>query len=678
MATHLLHLSQELTKINETYGEQGRTLLKTFAEEGHEICNRIELILLADDHDHDGLMRNIHTLKGSASQAGLSSLGKMLHQTESLLAPLAKNKGLIFDGLSAQLVNFFASFDELFVLLTRMDLNPGPSLPAYEQCSQVKNQIELVFSAISRDMKKAQENPELFSKETILATKGNGPLHPVEGESYRLQKSALDDILMWLEKILIELFRRRQDPSLSQSIRTLQDTLLTLVRARTDSAQELGEKLKRLTKDTAEALQKTVVVELSGFRTRLDSRLLGSLSEALLHLVRNAIDHGIESSQDRINRGKSSEATLKISIETKADRTLLIISDDGRGIDPEVVAKKALAKGLVSLQDVNRFNAYEKQELIFLPGFSTKDEISEVSGRGVGMDAVRSAVEKAKGKITVDSQAGQGTTFILTFPSSYIYEPMRILRYSSGLYAISERYVVRCITAEQWSFESGACMLAGGTDIYPLLALPAIDTHFNQEGGRPLILLSFGGAIFGLCCSEVLPEPREIFMVPATTQSDADLPAYIKGGCLEDDLGILQGLDLVEIELSINRYQFGAVQENLGGISNISALRGGAGPIADRLEADRVVQAEKREGSIHFRLQERHANLLESERQLLFGLASDCDELLARGNLQEMEAMAEDLSSLLQDTKNAGLSPSGVQALRDLSLQFLEFIPLAA
>lgn len=182
-------------------------------------------------------------------------------------------------------------------------------------------------------------------------------------------------------------------------------------------AQPIGSvfsRVPRILRELAGSTGKHVKLELQGETTELDKTVIERLGEPLTHLIRNAVDHGIEPAEDRLAAGKSAEGTLTLSAEHRSGRILIRIADDGRGIDRERVLAKAVEKGLVAADA--QLAKEEIDNLIFAPGFSTAATVSSISGRGVGMDVVRQNVKELGGRITIESEPGQGTTFTLTLP----------------------------------------------------------------------------------------------------------------------------------------------------------------------------------------------------------------------------------------------------------------------
>lgn len=199
----------------------------------------------------------------------------------------------------------------------------------------------------------------------------------------------------------------------SQFLHSLQRSVMKI---RMVPVEQLFRRIPRVLRDAAKSCNKQVELVTAGYDTEMDKGLLDQLAEPLTHIVRNAVDHGIESPQVREACGKPADGTVKLSACHQANHVVIEISDDGRGMVPDEIAARAVAKGLTTPAEVERFTDHQKLELIFESGFSTADEVTTISGRGVGMDVVRNVIARLKGTIQIITLPGQGTTFRLTLP----------------------------------------------------------------------------------------------------------------------------------------------------------------------------------------------------------------------------------------------------------------------
>lgn len=176
------------------------------------------------------------------------------------------------------------------------------------------------------------------------------------------------------------------------------------------------DRFPRLVRDLCKSLGKEVRLEVEGKETELDRTVVDEIGESLVHLIRNALDHGIETPEEREAKGKKREGTVRISAYQEGNSVIVEVADDGRGIDANVVRRKAVERGLYSAEEAQALSDEDAIKLVFLPGFSTADKVSDLSGRGVGMDVVKSKVESLGGQFTVHSKLDRGTRLVIRLP----------------------------------------------------------------------------------------------------------------------------------------------------------------------------------------------------------------------------------------------------------------------
>jgi two-component system chemotaxis sensor kinase CheA len=225
------------------------------------------------------------------------------------------------------------------------------------------------------------------------------------------------------------------DQRINQITSELQDVVM---QTRLQPIGNVFGKFPRLVRDLASSLHKDIQLEIRGKDVALDRSLIESLSDPLTHMVRNAVDHGIESPEDRARAGKGRQGLLSIDARHEAGQVVVEIADDGRGIDPERIAKVALSKGLIAADRLETMSAKDKTALVFLPGLSTNAEVSDVSGRGVGMDVVKTNLDRLGGKVEIVSTVGKGTTFRIKLPLTLAIIPSLIVSVEGERFAIPQ------------------------------------------------------------------------------------------------------------------------------------------------------------------------------------------------------------------------------------------------
>jgi len=240
-------------------------------------------------------------------------------------------------------------------------------------------------------------------------------------------------------------------------------------------------RFKRSVRDIAGELGKSVVLELAGEKTELDKRMIDELGDPLVHLVRNAIDHGIEPADVRLRKGKPETATLRLAAAHRGNNVLISISDDGGGIDVDRIRDRAVSRGLVSAEQAAKLSSQELIDFIWQPGFSTAREVSNISGRGVGMDIVRTRIESLSGSVDVESTPGQGTTFLIRLPLTLAIARCMLFRMRQAVFAVPVENVREIITVAE-----GRILSVGGRRVCDIrgefLPLFDMDQIFRWNG----------------------------------------------------------------------------------------------------------------------------------------------------------------------------------------------------
>jgi two-component system chemotaxis sensor kinase CheA len=218
--------------------------------------------------------------------------------------------------------------------------------------------------------------------------------------------------------------------------RVLSDLQRSVMKVRMVPVEQLFRRFPRMVRDVAKQCGKQVDLVLNGQDTALDKSLLDAIAEPLTHLVRNAVGHGIESEEERTRSGKPARGTIRLQAYHQGNQVIVEISDDGRGIDAQKVKTRAIERGLLKREEASRLGEADILDFIFRPGFSTADEITEISGRGVGLDIVQSVLHRLKGTVHVVSHPGQGSTFRLQLPLTLAIIKALLFRVEQRLYAI--------------------------------------------------------------------------------------------------------------------------------------------------------------------------------------------------------------------------------------------------
>ena len=265
-------------------------------------------------------------------------------------------------------------------------------------------------------------------------------------------------------------------------------------------------RLPRLVRDLSSKLGKQVELELVGQETELDRTVVDALGDPLVHLVRNALDHGFETPDERRAAGKPATGTLSISARHSGGNVVISVADDGRGVDPAVVAATAVRRGLLTAEQADSLDPARAIDLLFAPGFSTRDTASDVSGRGVGMDAVRATVRAVGGEVWLTSEPGRGTTAQLRLPLTLAIMPALLVEVGGRTYGIALDRIDRSVMVAEHPVRSaaGQRMLVVGDEVMPLYDAAAVLGHPADEDCEFAVIVRGRDRSVALAVSELV------------------------------------------------------------------------------------------------------------------------------------------------------------------------------
>jgi two-component system chemotaxis sensor kinase CheA len=226
------------------------------------------------------------------------------------------------------------------------------------------------------------------------------------------------------------------DAAVSQLDLLVSDLQNAVMKTRMQPIGRLFQKYPRIARDLARNLGKDVELALVGEETEIDKTMIEDLSDPIIHLIRNAVDHGVETPDERMAQGKPGKSVVRLEARQEGDHIVIMVADDGRGMNAERLRAKALEKGLITDEEVNTLDERSSLNLVFLPGFSTASTVSDVSGRGVGMDVVKTNIQKLNGSIEIRSVQGKGTTFVISLPLTLAILPVLLVRLAEQHFAV--------------------------------------------------------------------------------------------------------------------------------------------------------------------------------------------------------------------------------------------------
>ncbi|MCE1226053.1 MAG: chemotaxis protein CheA [Geobacteraceae bacterium] len=500
-----------------------------------------DLIALEKASDDPELMnrifRSIHTVKGASSFLGFDLLVRVTHKTEDVLNRLRKGelqltseimdvvleatdlvKTLVADIKGGEIVDreIDETINKLIPLLTEQPAapTPSPAQPVADAPATAAPDAAPTTSETTPPQAEEKTAPEAAPAAAMppaaprpAPEAAKKPAPPKGGEkggddlsdntTVRVDVKRLDDLMNQVGELVLErnrMIQLNQDLQGGTSDHILfseefgklakrmsfvtSELQMQVLKMRMIPVEKVFKKFPRIVRSLARDLGKEVDLQIFGEETELDRSVVDEIGDPLIHLIRNAMDHGLETPDERMAAGKPRTGTLVLAAVHEGNSIIISIKDDGRGIDTERVGRKAIEKGLITEDQLAAMSQREMFDLIFLPGFSTKDKASDLSGRGVGMDVVKTNIKKLNGLIEIKSEKGMGSEFILRLPLTLAIIQSLLVEVEGEIYSIPLASVLETLRVDQREFH-----VIGGQEVLKLrdmvLPLVRLEQVFN-------------------------------------------------------------------------------------------------------------------------------------------------------------------------------------------------------
>ncbi|GAB2716655.1 chemotaxis protein CheA [Hymenobacter frigidus] len=440
------------------------------------------------------LFRLMHNLKANARAMGFTDLGEVAHHLETLFG-LIRDQERTFSGPLIRVV--FAGVDALGNMIRAVGANqPLPDASALlDNLDRLVRGEAPVLDEVDEGDTEEESNRKMELSDLVY-----------------IQVKKLDNLLNLVGELVIDrdrimtLAQEIGNPALlatAQHLFRISDDLqYSVMDARLVGVGVLLNKFPRVVRDVATAENKEVELTLSGQDVQIDRNILQIITDALLHLVRNAVSHGLETTEQRQAAGKSAIGHLTLSALTERDDVLIQVQDDGRGINTEAVRRKAVERGLITAAAAGSLNEQDVWALLFEPGFSMADKVTDISGRGVGLDVVKLALDSLGGQLRVESELGIGTTFTLVLPTSIAVKGALLIEVDERPYALPLMH-----TDTVLSLEPSQISVVGGVLVTHVqgLAVPLVPLR--------LLLHDEGDDVLPLASKSELDGPQQVLVV---------------------------------------------------------------------------------------------------------------------------------------------------------------------
>jgi two-component system chemotaxis sensor kinase CheA len=507
-------------------------ILQSFLVETKELFEQVEHHLLQleqqpDDKElQNAIFRAVHTVKGTSSFLGFKQLTELAHAFEDLLNKIRKGERAV---LPSTMDVILAAFDSMKELLRRIQANntePVDLREILESLQRISDEDQVP----SAEQSKRDEQAAL--RETKLVPPTRQEEAKLADTTLRVDIARLDSLMNLVGELVLSRNRLAQLAAQlhqhvegSAELRELSETSaqidfvtselqMAVMKTRMVPIAKVFNKLPRLMRDLCKEIGKEIQLKLEGEETELDKSISDELNDPLVHIVRNAADHGIEAPEERIRAGKPRQGTVVVSAEHEGNNIIITVTDDGRGINPETIKQKAVEKGLITQAEAQEMTAQEAYQLVFEPGFSTASRVTNISGRGVGMDVVRTNITKLKGTIEIDSEVGKGTTLTIKVPLTLAIIQVLLVESCGEVYALPLLSVGEVVRIQPADIETvaGKEVLRVRNTVVPLVR---INELFGRRRDRRqadwwyVVIVDVGSQRFGIFVDALLGQ-REV------------------------------------------------------------------------------------------------------------------------------------------------------------------------
>jgi two-component system chemotaxis sensor kinase CheA len=544
-------------------------LLQEFLTETNESLDVVDNELVRFEQEPNNaeilgrIFRLVHTIKGTCGFIGLPRLEALAHAAETVMGKFRDGSPVTAEAVSLVLVTIdrlksilaeleatqaepAGSDGDLIVQLEQMALDGGAPMPPKEEITigtlspQVLERplrpgevslddLERAF----RDTPGPEERKEKRESDRRIGER-RIPDAANANQTLRVSVDTVERLMTMVSELvltrnqLLEIVRRHSESEFKVPLQRLSNVTAELqegvMKTRMQPIGNAWAKLPRIVRDLGHELGKDIELEMHGAETELDRQVLDIIRDPLTHMVRNSADHGLETTDDRLKAGKPAKGTIRLSAYQASGQIVIEIADDGRGLNTSRIRRRAVEAGLISEDDDP--SEAQLHKLIFAPGFSTAEKITSVSGRGVGMDVVKTNIDQIGGTIDLKSVQGRGSTFSIKIPLTLAIVPALIVQSNGERYAVPQVAVVELVhrgsNANLVEEINGALVLRLRDKLLPLLSLGQLlklpQQTAQQEGDREafIVVMQVGQSLFGIVVDDVL-HTEEIVVKPVAS-----------------------------------------------------------------------------------------------------------------------------------------------------------------
>ncbi|MCX5807254.1 MAG: chemotaxis protein CheA [Proteobacteria bacterium] len=542
--------------------DEMREIINDFIVESSELIENViqDIVTIEENHDDEvvnGIFRAVHTIKGTSSFLGFAALAGLAHKGEDLLGMVRKGEIKINKEIADVLLEALDLMKSMIENIKYKGVDEGDVssiITELERLSKVekkmlgeilveenvltKNELEVVLEKQKVDQSK--KLGEIVVEEKLIT---EGQLNSIltkqktqhrDDQTVRIDVKKLDELMNLVGElvlgknrlIMVKSLAKRGSESnnvmdnleeVSNYIEVITNDLqLSIMKARLVPMSKVFNKVPRMVRDLCSEFKKDIGLKISGEETELDRSLIESLHDPLIHIIRNSVDHGVETPEERRHAGKEEKGQLSISAYNEGNHVIIEIFDDGKGINIQAVKEKVKEKGLMGESELNNLTDKEVMNLVFIPGLSTAKKLSSVSGRGVGMDVVKTNIEKMNGQVYIDSEQGKWTRLIIKLPLTLAIMRALIVKIAEEFYAIPLSNVIELVKLKEGltkSVDKNEVLMLRDI-IVPILDMSKVFLSENNNGhGGYLVICRIGDRTIGVKVQSVIGQ-EEVVIKP--------------------------------------------------------------------------------------------------------------------------------------------------------------------
>mgnify|MGYP002725470110 CR=1 FL=1 len=562
-------VSEEVPKLAEGLPPE---LIDEFVLESNELVETVgnELMSLEIEPDNSDLVNEIfrvfHTIKGNSGLVGLDQMSQIAHKSEDVLGLLREKK---IEPNTFMVDTLLSSVDYMRVVLEEVRAN---DLKAHDVTDIFKNLHQILGEKFVEKKKKAQPETQAKKSEPTASKKQKAPSNKKRIEqTIRVDVNRLDNLmniagelvlgknrLLQVSHALKQTFPADKDvgdlDSLNNSLGYITTEIQeSVMQMRMLPIANVFRKFPRMVRDLAKEKNKEIDLVITGEETELDRSVIEAIGDPMIHLLRNALDHGVETPEVRESNGKPRTGIISLDAFQEGNQIVILIKDDGAGINPDKILAKSIEKGIITPEEGAQLKPKEIINLIFKPGFSTAEKITDVSGRGVGMDVVNTNISRLNGSVEIESEVNKGSVFIIKLPLTLTIMTGMVVQVWEEMYIIPLTAISETLRMEDKMISSvkGHEVLTLRNSVLPILRLDKlldVPHEEDSEAEHYIVIVTIADRRLGLVVSSLLGQEETVvkplgqalgkvkFFAGATLRGDGrvslilDVPQILESG----------------------------------------------------------------------------------------------------------------------------------------------------